>query len=98
MIVRSDLPRGVLAAQLVHAAGESSPGDLEEGTHAYVLSVPDEMSLKEVSARLSRACVPHILITEPNAPYHGQAMAIGLQPTQRKEDLRKHLSSLPLLR
>lgn len=83
---------------MVHAAGESSPGDLEEGTHAYVLAVPDEQTLREYAARLKRACVSHTVIEEPDPPYCGAAMAIGLAPTTRKEELRRHLSSLPLLR
>lgn len=40
------LPRGLLAAQVVHAAGESSPGDLPEGTHAVVLAAEDQQHLR----------------------------------------------------
>lgn len=83
---------------MVHAAGESSPGDLEEGTHAYVLAVPDEATLREWAARLARAGIPHVLIEEPDPPYGGEATAIGLRPVERKEDLRKHLGKLRLLR
>jgi hypothetical protein len=82
---------------LVHAAGESSPGNLPENTHAIVLAVPDEPSLAAVAGRLAKASVPHVTIREPDAPWCGALMAIGVVPG-RKEDLRRHLSSLPLLK
>lgn len=97
MIVRRDLPLGILAANLVHAAGETSPGGLPEGTHAIVLVVPDESALKAVAARLELARVPCKRIIEPDAPYNGALMAIGCAPGQ-KEVLRRFLSSLPLLK
>lgn len=97
MIVRADLPRGIQAANLVHAAGESSPGDLAEGTHAVVLTVPDELSLHREAKRLESAGVSLVRITEPDAPYHGALMALGIHP-EPKEVLRRHVSSLPLLR
>jgi peptidyl-tRNA hydrolase len=97
VIVRADLPRGMQAAQLVHAAGESSPGDLAEGTHAVVLTARNEAELVELERRLDLAGVAHVAIREPDAPYNGQLMAIGCVPA-RKEVLRRHLSSLPLLR
>ncbi len=97
VIVRSDLPRGMQAAHLVHAAGESSPGDVPKDMHAVVLTVPDESALDALAGRLRHAGVAHVVIDEPDAPYNGQRTAIGLVPG-RKEVLRRHLSSLPLLR
>lgn len=97
MIVRGDLPRGLQAAQIVHAAGESSPGDLPAGTYAVVLAVPDKHALAAEAFRLTKAGVPFTPIYEPDAPYFGEVMALGLKP-QRKEALRRHLSSLPLLK
>ena len=81
----------------MHAAGESSPGSLPNGTHAVVLAVPDEPALRCVFARLKLAQVPFVAITETDAPFGGQLMALGLVP-QRKEDVRRFVSSLPLLR
>lgn len=86
-----------MAAQIVHAAGESSPGNLSEGTHAVVLSVPDESSLRACAARLRSRGVSFKEIEEPDAPWSGALMALGVKP-DRKEALRRHLSSLPLLR
>lgn len=82
---------------LVHAAGESSPGELPEGTYAIVLAVPDVAALEREAKRLRARGVAHVEIYEPDAPYNGALMAIGLRPA-RKEDVRRHVSSLPLLR
>lgn len=95
--MRSDLPTGFLAAQLVHAAGESAPGGLPPETNAVVLAVPGEPELLALSARLAQLGVPHHLVREPDPPYHGAATAIGLPP-QPREPVRRLLSSLPLLR
>lgn len=101
--MRRDLPRGVQAAQIAHAAGESSPGNLPSGTHVVVLAARDEAALVALSARLQLAGAAHVRIIEPDAPYgagdgvNGQLMALGLVPG-RKELLRRTLSQLPLLR
>lgn len=97
MIVRDDLPRGAQSAQLVHAAGESSPGNLSAGTYAIVLSVENERALVHLADRLRVAGVKFVSVFEPDPPYLGAMMAIGLVPA-RKEVVGKHLSQLRLLR
>lgn len=97
VIVRTDLPIGVVAAQIAHAAGESSPGNLAEGTHAIVLGVPDEQALRDLATRVAAAGLRFTPIFEPDAPYYGQYMAIGLAPVPRSVG-RKVLSSLPLFK
>lgn len=97
MVVRSDLPRGLQAAQIVHAAGESSPGNIVEGTFAVVLTMPDEEALMGLGATLLRGRLPFTPVFEPDAPFNGQLMAIGIEP-RRKEELRRYLSALPLLK
>ena len=82
---------------IAHAAGESGPGSLPTGTYAIVLAVPDEAALTREADRLERLGVRLVRITEPDAPWDGQLMAIGLEPA-RREALRRHLSNLPLLR
>lgn len=96
-IVRADIPHGAQAAQLIHAAGESSPGNLPESTYAIALSAKDEPELRAVAAKLTEAGFPLTLAIESDEPYTGQAMAIGIAPTDRGA-LKKYLSSLPLLR
>lgn len=80
---------------LVHAAGESSPGDLPSDTYAVVLAVPDEVSLAREADRLEARGVALVRIHEPER--NNELMALGLRPA-RKEALRRHLSCLPLLR
>jgi hypothetical protein len=67
------------------------------GTHAVVLAVPDERALLAVAARLERRGIPHVLIREPDAPWHGAAMAIGLAPVPDRREVRRVLGGLPLL-
>lgn len=95
--MRSDLARGIQAAQIVHAAGESSPGNLPCGTHAVVLAVPGEAELEATATRLTQAGIKFVRIEEPDAPHNGALMAIGVVPG-RKEVLKRAMSSLPLLK
>jgi hypothetical protein len=147
VIVRRDLPFGVILAQLTHAAGESfyklagvaqkkerqvsnlevagsspAPGSIQarssekergaseqddpavagsipagpanlptiEHTTAVVLGVRDEARLLRLERRLARAGVAHVAVREPDAPWCGQLMAIGLVPGDRDE-LRPHV-------
>ena len=97
VVVRADLPLGFLAAQVVHAAGESSPGNLDQGTNAVVLSVPNEAELAAVERRLQLAGIAHVAIREPDAPWDGALCAIGLVPVADCAPVRRVLSALPLL-
>jgi hypothetical protein len=89
---------GVMAAQLVHAAGESSPGNLPEGTHAVVLGVQSEEELLKLEQKLIEFGVDHCAIREPDAGWNNQLMSIGLSPTVKTPAMKKILSQLPLLR
>ena len=84
-----------MAAQVVHAAGESGPA--AKGTYAVVLGVPSSEALAALSERLDRHSIIHRKIIESDPPYNGQLLAIGIPP-QPREKLRKALSSIPLLR
>jgi hypothetical protein len=91
---------GVLAAQLVHVAGESAgllPAGVPPNTHAVVLSVPDEASLLQLEEIFLSQKILHTAIRERDPPWSGALMAIGFPP-QPKEDLRRWLKKLPLLR
>jgi hypothetical protein len=87
----------VQAAQIVHAAGESSPGNLPHGTFAVVLTARDEPHLAAIADGLEQRAVAFVRVCETDAPYHGALMSLGLVPA-RKDGLRRLLSSLPLLR
>jgi len=97
VIVRADLPRGIQSAQIIHAAGESSPGNLPEGTYAVSLTARDEVHLSLIAKKLRLAGVEFTMIREPDAPYLGALMALGLHP-KRKEEIRRHVSELPKLK
>lgn len=97
MIVREDLPIGVAAAQIVHAAGESSPGNLPAGTFAVVLTVPSASELMQLADKLRVANAEFTCIFETDEPWSGQLMAIGARP-ERRSKMRKILSSVPLYR
>ena len=131
-VVRSDLPFGVIAAMLVHAAGESIEfgswmGDLSDADcevcttrpgrssahfgcgrcvghgkhplpiHAVVLAVENEAQLLEIDRRLDAAGIEHRSVREPDAPWNGALMSIGLVPVKDRSKLRKFVSSIPLL-
>jgi peptidyl-tRNA hydrolase len=91
------LPLGVLCAQITHAAGESSLGNLPENTHAVVLAASDQAKLLALERKLIEAEIPHKAIREPDDPWNGQLMAIGINPTYRHL-VKKFVSNLPLLR
>lgn len=97
VVVRDDLPLGFLTAQVVHAAGESSPGDLHPGTNAVVLAVPNEAALLEIERKLSHAGIRHVAIREPDKPWNNALTAIGLVPVDDRSAIKRLLSTLPLL-
>lgn len=92
-IVRADLSPGVRAANLIHAAGESSSGQLPQNTRAVALEARDEEHLLVLEDQLREAEVPHQAIRE-----EGQLFAIGIRPTEELFRVRKVTSSLPLIR
>lgn len=97
-ILRQDLPLGTLAAQLIHAAGESTEGDLPPNTHAVALAAKGEEHLVFLEEKLRRLSIPHVAIREPDAPWNGALMAIGIRPVADRNQVKKVTSSLPLLK
>ena len=96
--MRRDLPLGTLAAQLIHAAGASSPGALPPDTRAIALMVDGEAELALLAERLELASVPHVMIREPDPPWSGALMAIGIPPLADPRAARRVLARLSLLR
>lgn len=98
VIVRADLPVGTLVAMCIHAAGESG-GGVPPGTHAVALSAPDEHALAQVEDRLVSNGIPHHAVREPDAPWDGALMAIGIEPmVATNPNLRRVVKRLRLLR
>ena len=91
LLVRRDLPFGVTLAQLAHAAADSIMHSrylaLTPGTTVVVLGVRNEITLKKWARKLSwrKHGVPHTLVREPDAPWNGQLMAIGVWPGERSK-------------
>lgn len=100
MIVRSDAPVGVQAAMLVHAAGESAQlpgaGDASPPTRAVALaaSVDQLVALRQA---LIAADLRHVVVHEPDEPWGGALMAIGMVPMPRSR-ARRHVAHLALVR
>jgi hypothetical protein len=61
------------------------------------LTGDSELALERLHLRLTDQGVAHHLVRENDAPYSNQLMAIGVTPAPRSQ-LRRHFSSLPLLR
>ena len=97
-VIRRDLPRGTLAAQLIHAAGESSPGGLASGTRAVALAVEDEAELLALERQLCTLGLAHVAIREPDPPWDGALMAIGMVPVADRQPLRRALGRVSLLK
>lgn len=97
VIVRDDLPLGPLAAQTTHAAGESAAmAHPPHGTHAIVLACPAS-DLEAIAMRLACADIAHVVIHEPDAPYLGEATAIGIAPRLRTPALLRIVGRLKLV-
>jgi hypothetical protein len=96
IVVRRDLPIGVLAAQVAHAAG--SYGKHPPEAHVVVLAVDGEPALRRAAERLQAAGVGHTPIHEPDEPWGGQMMAVGCSLVTDRTPVRKAVSELPLLR
>lgn len=109
IFVRKDLPVGILAAMVTHAAGESAAyykninghqTGLPEHTTAVVLEAIDEAHLTSIRAYLLGKGLEEGLqmftIIESGGAYDGQFMAIGLLPWER-ELISPYLSTFKLL-
>jgi len=86
-----------MAAMIIHAAGESSDGNLPDGTYAIALAAQSEIQLLAIEKKLISNNIPHVAIREPDAPWCGQLMAIGIAPCDRAK-VRKEVSQLPLIK
>lgn len=95
IVVRDDLPVGLLAAQVCHAAGESaalrSPPNV---CHAVVLSA-SKQELDKLDTVLRWEKIPFRAVFENDPPYENELLAIGIAPCT--EGLGRWLRHLPLL-
>jgi hypothetical protein len=100
VIVRDDAPTGVQVAQTIHAAGQSAQlpgaGTASPPTVAVALAASPE-ELAALARTLADAGVPHVLVHEPDAPWRGALMAIGVVPSSRAT-VRRFVVHLPVVR
>ncbi len=68
---------------------------LPSNTHAISLVAKDEMDLAQLEQQLIELSVPHAAIREPDEPYNGQLMSIGIVPCDRNL-VKKILQKFPL--
>lgn len=80
---------------IVHATGQSVMCPVEPGTCAVVLQVPNVLELLKISNKLRRNGIEHFLFEEPDPPWNGEAMSIGLPPMEKKL-VYKYLKHLQL--
>ena len=100
MIVRDDAPPGVQLAQTIHAAGRSAqlPGADAAAPPAIAIALAaPPLELAALARALAARDVPHVVVHEPDAPWHGALMAIGVVPTSRAR-VRSLVAHLPLVR
>jgi len=90
IFVRRDLPIGIIASQITHAAGESAAlyqdvyGKRFPGATAVVLEAKDELGLQKIRDHLKSLDIQYLEVHESEGIYHGQFMAIGIVPTERE--------------
>ena len=96
IFVRRDLPIGVLAAMVTHAAGESGAlyADEYDGRFrlatAVVLEAKNERQLDNIAAFLHEEGIRCVEVWESEGPYAEQLMAIGVVPRERDDRLSKY--------
>ncbi len=85
-MLRNDVSKGVQCAQLLHAAGESftTPNSRDGPTYAVALEC-SQRDLIKLEQRLLQDGIPHVAIREPDPPFLGELMAIGIQPDDKEK-------------
>jgi hypothetical protein len=71
---------------------------LPPDTRAIALMVADETALALLAERLELASVAHVVVREPDPPWSGALMAIGILPLVDMRAARRVLAKLQLLR
>lgn len=95
ILVRSDLPVGVMGAQITHAAGESAGiRPPPPNCHAVVLAAK-EAELHRLEKVLRKEGIQIAAIYEDDPPFEGMLLAIGVAPCQKEAS--RWLRHLPLL-
>jgi hypothetical protein len=100
VIVRDDVPPGVQLAQTIHAAGQSAQlpdADTASPPTVAVALAASPYELALLARALADENARHVLVHEPDEPWRGALMAIGLAPSPRSL-VRRYVAHLPLVR
>lgn len=65
-------------------------------TIVVVLGARNEQRLAKLEASLRAAAIPHVAIREPESPYNGGLVAIGLVPAER-DTVRRYINDFHML-
>lgn len=88
------LTHGQRCAQLIHAAGDTGPAP--EGCYAVALEASARELLK-LESQLRSASIPYRAIREPDPPFNGELVAIGIFPCLR-ESVNKYTKRLRVIK
>jgi len=91
VLVRADIPFGVQLAQSIHASENEPPG-----THVVALHANNEQELLSLEVQLQALGYTYKAVREPDAPWNGQLMAIGIASQLRTPQLKKLMSKYKL--
>lgn len=89
---------GVIACQAAHAAGESLRAPAASDTHVVALVAEKSHDLVALSLTLREAGIHHALICEPDEPYNGSAVAVGIEPLEDRERVKPLVARFKLFR
>jgi len=81
---------------ILHAAAESALGTAP-GTFAVALSAPNAESLEQLEQKLTFAQIAHSAFREPDPPFNGALMAIGINPVEDRRMVRRFIKGFPLV-
>lgn len=81
---------------IIHASAESSRGTVP-GTFAIALVADSELDLLRLEQKLLGAGVPHSAFREPDPPYNGALMAVGIEPVTDRKRVKRFVGRFSLL-
>jgi len=89
---------GVVACQAAHAASECiRTVPVSPETHVCALEAETSEDLEVLHEMLLVAGIHHVLIREPDGPYNGAAVALGVEPMDR-EKVKPYMTTFRVLR
>lgn len=89
---------GIAACQAAHAATECIQSlPVSDQTHVCVLEAETSIELETLGKVLHNEGIPHVVIREPDEPYRGAAVAVGVAPMDR-DLIRPYMQTFKVFR